>query len=698
MKIKWCLNPLHPQTRVEDDNPSDNISRWKVPDLPMPSGQTCRERGAMRLVMVLALMTACGALASGSTPDWLRSAAQAALPKYPEDTKAVILFSQQVTTVTNDGDIKTHYREAVKILRPQGRDLGYVAVPFDKDTRLTYLKGWCIPQSGKDYEVKEKDALETGYTADMLYDDAKTKVIKIPASEPGSVIGYEYERRRRPFMLQDTWEFQAKLPVHLARFELHLPPNWEFDSFWLNHAAQKPSAIGNGVWEWQLEDVPAIQDELNMPAWRGLAGRLGISYFAPNGASGEQRAASWQDVGRWYAHLSAESRQPSPEITQKVSELTAQAKTPLEKIHALATFVQRDIRYVAIEIGIGGFRPHQAQDIFSNHYGDCKDKATLLGTMLKQAGISSYYVLINVERGIVTPDFPTAEEFNHVILAIQIPPETDAAGLYGVTTDPKLGCLLFFDPSDPYTPLGYLPPALEANYGLLVTDDGGQLVKLPLLPPSLNRLFRSAKLLLGADGNLFGDVTEIRWGAQADIFRGRLLSLPDAQRRKATEDFLSSFMGGFTLLSYKVDGLENLDSNTVLLYRLSADAYAQTAGDLLLVRPRVLGSKEEMSFDNKDRQYPIAFAAPTLQSDVVDIQIPNGYQLDGLPGPVNLDTGVASYKSKVELNGDTLHYTRVYEVKDVLVPKDRLAALKNFYHQIAVNENMSAILKKKPQP
>jgi hypothetical protein len=486
--------------------------------------------------------------------------------------------------------------------------------------------------------------------------------------------------------------------VHLARFELHLPPSWEFDSFWLNHAAQKPSALGNGAWAWQVEDVPAIQDERNMPAWRSLVGRLGISYFAPNGASGEQKAASWQDVGRWYAHLSAESRQPSPEITQKVAELTAQAKTPLEKIHALAGFVQRDIRYVAIEIGIGGFRPHQAQDIFTNHYGDCKDKATLLATMLKQAGISSYYVLINVDRGVVSPDFPTAEEFNHVILAIQLPPDANDSGLYALTTDTKLGRLLFFDPTDPYMPLGQLPAELESNYGLLVTEDSGQLVKLPLLPPTLNRLLRSAKLLLGADGALFGDVTEVRWGAQADDFRGRLMSLPDAQRRKATEDFLSSFMGGYTLLGYKVEGLDDPDANPVLVYRFTASAYAQTAGDLLLVRPRVLGSKEEMSFDNKDRQYPIAFAAPTLQSDVVDIQLPSGYQLDGLPSPVTLDAGVASYKSKVELNGDTLHYTRVYEVKDVLVPKDRLAALKNFYHQISLDENTSAILKKKTQP
>ncbi len=679
MRINSYSNRLLWARRVQDASPV-----WQT---------TLRRLSRTAIAPVLALVAGV-TIASATTPDWLRTAAQSPLPKYPEETRAVVLYSEQVTTVAANGEIKTQYRKAIKILRPEGKDLGVVGVTFDKDTRLTYLKAWCIPADGRDYELKEKDAVETGLFSEALYTDTRAKVMRIPAAEPGNVVGYEYEQRRRPSVLQDTWDFQDEIPVLRARFELHLPASWEYDSFWLNHSKQEPETLGGNAWAWEIQNVAAIADEPAMPPWRAVAGRLGVSYFAPAGATVAARHATWQDVGRWYFQLSSGRREASPEIKQKVAELTAKAANDDDRIKALAAFVQSDIRYVAIEIGKGGFQPHPAADIFANHYGDCKDKATLLSTMLAEAGVKSYYVLINHERGVVTPDFPTAMEFDHVILAIQLPADDDTDKFYAVPDDPKLGKLLFFDPTDPYVSIGFLPQSLQANYGLLVTDDGGSLVKLPLLPPSLNRLLRSARLSLAPDGTLTGVVTEIRWGEPAVELRAQLLSLPEADRRKATEDFLSKFLGGFTLRGYKLEGLDDLGTNPVLSYGVQADSYAQTAGDLLLVRPRVLGTKEELAFDKKDRQYPVEYDAATLQGDLVDIDLPPGYKPDGLPQPLSLDVGAASYKSKVEFDGKTLHYTRSYEIKDVLVPTGKLADLKGFYHQIVEDENTSAIFKK----
>ena len=72
----------------------------------------------------LAILAAFPPVALGGVPDWLRAAAAVQVPTYPDDVDAVVLTSEQLTTVNSSGEIKTRYREALKILRPAGRSRG----------------------------------------------------------------------------------------------------------------------------------------------------------------------------------------------------------------------------------------------------------------------------------------------------------------------------------------------------------------------------------------------------------------------------------------------------------------------------------------------------------------------------------------------------------------------------------------------
>jgi len=110
----------------------------------------------------------------------------------------------------------------------------------------------------------------------------------------------------------------------------------------------------------------------------------------PPGGSQNRGFQSWDDMGLWQAGLARGRRDVSPEIKQKVAALTASATTPLEKMRAIASFAQREIRYVGLELGIGGYQPHPAPQIFAHRYGDCKDEATLVsaGTWRKTICLS----------------------------------------------------------------------------------------------------------------------------------------------------------------------------------------------------------------------------------------------------------------------------------------------------------------------
>lgn len=637
---------------------------------------------------------------AGDAPSWMHAAASAPMPAHDEKTDAVLLYSEQTVSVQSIDKIKTHVRMVYKILRPSGRDYGIAAVSFNAHRKITGLRGWCIPAQGKDYEVKDKDAVEVALpkvAGSELISDVKEKLLQIPAPDPGSVVGYEYEQDEQPMVLQDVWTFQRELPGRELHYSLQLPSGWEYKASWINYSEVKPTQSGNNQWDWVVSDVKEIRKEAEMPPIYGVAGQMIVSFFPPGGAS-TNGFASWQEMGNWYRKLTDGRRNPSPPITQQVATLTATTPTPLEKMKALAQFVQHDIRYVAIELGIGGFQPHAASDVFVHHYGDCKDKATLLSSMLSQVGVESFYVVINSERGSVTPQVPAnVGAFNHVILAIKLPPNVTDPSLVATIQHPRLGALLYFDPTNELTPFGEIGGYLQANYGLLVTPEGGELVELPEQPSAMNSIQRTGKLTLDPLGTLKGEVSETRRGDRASSERWRLHNVTKSSDQiKPIEDLLAGSLSLFSITHASIENLNHTDQPFGFHYSFEAHNYAKNAGGLLLVRPRVLGVKSSAVLETKEpRKFPIEFDGPSRDTDTFEIEIPPGYVVDDIPPAVDADYSFASYHAKTEVNGNLIHYSRTLEVKELTVPVSHADDLKKFYRIIAGDERNTVVLKTK---
>ena len=662
-------------------------SKWRV-----------RAAGFAAAAMAAGALLCSRPAAGAEAPGWMRALASTAIPAHDEKTDAVLLYTEEILTVQPNGKMKYLERSAYKILRVGGKGYGTVRVNFDKDTRISNLRGWCIPAQGKDYEVKDKDSMETslyGVANGELVSDVRTKVLQIPASEPGNIVGYEVERDWRPYILEDEWLVERGVPTAETRYTLQLPAGWEYKATWLNHAEVQPVSSGGNQWQWVLKNIPAIKGENEMPPWRGIAGQMVVTLLPPG--SGQNRGfQNWDDMGVWQTGLTRGRREISQEMKQKVAALTATATTPAEKMRAVASFTQREIRYVAIELGIGGFQPHPAIEIFTHRYGDCKDKATLVSAMLAEIGVESYYIIINSERGAVTSATPpNPNVFNHAILAIKLPDGVTDTTLVALVNHPKLGKLLIFDPTDEMTPFGQLRGALQANYGLLVTPSGGELLALPQLPASLNTTERTANLVLDTKGTLTGQFREVRRGDPA-VYERRILQTASQQndKIKPIETRLSHSLGTFKITKATIGNLAETNLPFVYDYSVVAENYAKVAGDLLLVRPRVVGYESRDLLETKEpRKYPVEFAGPWRDTDTFDILLPAGYELEDLPPAVNADYSFASYHSKAEVTGKTLRYTRTFEIKELSVPVSKMEELKTFYRVIANDERNTAVLK-----
>jgi len=662
-----------------------------------------RARALAVLAFVLAggLLVTPAAMAGGEAPGWMHALVNVPLPAHDEKTDAVLLYSERVVTVESVDRIRTSVRVAYKILRPSGREYGRVGVSFHAGQKITGMRAWCIPTQGKDYEVKDKDAVEISLPkiqGSDLVSDVKDKLLLIPAADPGNIIGYEYQEDEQPLILEKVWYFQGGAPVREAHYTLQLPPGWEYKATWLNAPEVKPVRSGN-QWQWVVSNVKELRPEEEMPPWDAIQGHVIIAFYPAAGGVPGKTFSDWRQMGNWYLELTRARKEASPEIKQKVAALTANAGTSPDKMRAIALFLQKDVRYVAIELGIGGWQPHPATEVFTHRYGDCKDKATLMGVMLQQIGVESYYMLINVERGSVTPQVPAyAYAFNHVILAIKLPAGLADNSLFATLPHPRLGKLLFFDPTDELTPFGQLSGPLQANYGLLVTPEGGELIELPWEPAAMNSIQRSGKLALDRMGTLKGTVEEIRRGDRASEQREYLTTATrEADRIKFIETLLSHSLGTFQLTKATMSNLQNTDQPFAYNYSLVAPYYAKPAGNLLLVRPRVVGIESRGFLETKEpRHFPVEFRGPRQDTDVFEISLPEGYKVDDLPPPVNLDYSFASYHSKSEVSGKVLRYTRTLEIKELSVPASRVEDLKRFYRAIANDERNTAVLKPGP--
>ncbi len=631
--------------------------------------------------------------ASSNVPDWVKAAASEPLTSLPPSAKAVVLLDEETYTVAPDGRATIHVRRVTKILRPQGRQLSYPFVSYDKDSKITSMHVWSIDPAGHEYTVKDNEMLDLGAPGDAgdLYNDERARAAAPPGRDPGGVVAVEYDKRERPYLAETTWSFQDGLPHQNQSFTLVLPAGYQFHTTWFHHAKVEPTELANNSLRWtvnhesgvDLSEVPLSPDE------GAVASRMTIHYSGPGLAVPQE--GTWKGIGLWYETLTRDRLNATPEIAAKAAELTAGKTDFYDKAEAIGVYLQKNIRYYTISLGVGGFQPHSAQEIFRGKYGDCKDKATLLSAMLSSVGIHSALLMVDTHRGVIDPDAPSIAG-DHMIGAIEIPAGYKSPKLHSVVTAETGKRYLIFDPTWTLTPFGQLEANLQGSYGVLLEGANSQVIQLPVLDPDLNHLERAGTFKVMPDGTLKGSIDEKRFGDLAMTDRD-IAKLDAEKQQKYLDHSLEEDFVSFHLSDMKMENADTLSKDLTLTYQLQAEHFASQTGPLLMIRPRVLGS-DLMPIDRKQRRIAIDLGETKQAHDSFDIELPEGYTVDELPDPVKVDFGFASYESSTELRGHTLHYARTYRVKEVTLPADKYPELQKLAATIAADEQSHAILKK----
>ena len=646
------------------------------------------------ILFALILASASAAFAGDETPAWLEQAAQQKTPAYGKEVPAVVLVDESQMTVGEDGRILTTSTYAVRILSHEGRGEAVARLPYMTDAgKVREMRAWLIRPSGDVKRYGKDQTLDVASASNDVYNESRVKVIDASdEADAGMVFGYQTTSESRSFFSQSLWYFQGDLPVLQSRLQLTLPQGWAASGVTFNHSKVEP-AVSGSTYSWELRNLPYIEHEPSGPSVSNLAPRVAVNYGPPTGAaSGVARTfASWSDVSRWYTELSDPQVTLDDALAGKARQLTANAKTELERIQIIGNYVQ-NLQYISVQIGVGRFRPHSATEVFAKSYGDCKDKANLMRAMLKAVKIDAYPVLIfSGDPTYVREDWASPSQFNHCIVAVRVGPETKAPT---VIEHSALGRLLIFDATDDNTPVGDLPNHEQGSFALVAAGEAGALLRMPTTPPESNKLEREAEVSLAADGSIMASVKERSVGQSAVRERGLFRQLSRPEYTQVIENWITRGASGAKVS--KVDPADSTaEGRFALDVEFTAQAYAQLMQNRLLVfKPAIIERLDWLELTGASRKHPVVLPSRAY-TEVVRVKLPEGFDVDELPDPLKLETAFGNYASTYEVKDGHLVFTRTLVQQAATIPAEQYAAVRTFFERIRAAEQSPVVLARK---
>jgi tetratricopeptide (TPR) repeat protein len=594
-----------------------------------------------------------------------------AKPDYSGES-SVVQEMMTLYTFSNDGTFVRDQTTRVLVQSDAGvKEWGVLAFPFEGETQtveLTYIRvhrpdGSTVETSGEDARDIDSEITREA----PLYSDLREKQIPVRGLSPGDTLEYAvkwrstkvlapgqfwtgYNFTRSAIVLNET--VQVSVPADRA-VQIHGPT-----------ATQKVSVDeGRRTYTWTNSNskseakIKTGQAAIDAALGRNPSPDVEVSSFQ-----------SWDDVGGWYWNLQQDRVVPSPEIRAKAAELTKGATDDLAKIKAIYTFVSTHYRYIGVDFGLGRYKPHAAAEVLANNFGDCKDKQTLLASLLAAAGVTIYPALISTSHSL-DADMPSPGQFDHVIGYLP----QGSSGMW-LDTTPEL------------TQKGFLIQRLRDKQALVIfSEKSARLIKTPIDPPEpLASLFKiDGKLADG--GALTAKIENIERDDYEAVMRTVFRRLPPSQWQEFVQQL--SYRLGFegTVSDVKTDAPESVDTP----YRTSWDYLRKDYPDWDNHRFLVPGAPIPFPADaaNPDSTDPVYLGSPGKSESDARIELPPGYS-PVAPQPVDIVHDYAEYHADYSVDGNALVSHRFLLVKMHEVPTAELAEFKKFVSTVRDNINL----------
>jgi hypothetical protein len=592
-----------------------------------------------------------------------------------KNADAVVRTSQCLYTVSRPGNAVMKIKEAITIFNENADSYRYLAVNYDKFTKVNYITGNVYNEKGTLVKsMKYSDINDMSVmTGGSFYTDDRKKVLRFPLFKYPFTVEYEYEIEFSSILSYPSWNFQdsKSVSVENSGIQFILPKGMRLRYYEksLRHKVDSVVLDGRKIYTWQENNIAAKSQVRTLTAALQPVLEAAPLEFEYAGIKGSM--SSWKDFGEWAYNINKNRDALSEDEENKVKSLVSGYADSRDKVKAVYEYMQSRTRYVSIQIGIGGYQTAEATTVSKNGYGDCKALANYTMALLKTSGIKSFLTLVNAGEGIedINTSFVDVQ-FNHVILCVPLQKDT-----------------IWLECTNQTLPFNYLGSFTCNRHALILTPEGGKLVKTPGFKKEQNTIARSGAFFFNTAGTLSARIKTNYSGYYFGSF-SRVMSLQSEDEMKRTL-YASLDYPDFNVTSVKYTEVKSENPTSELQYQVSIKAFGATNGKQIYFSP----SLSKMSFLPPDTVL-LKVPVSDITVDSLTYWIPEGFSVGSIPEDVRLKTDFGSYFYDVENNGERIIFYRRLELSEGLISEEKYDQFKEFLNKVAKTDRSLIILNK----
>ena len=518
---------------------------------------------------------------------------------------------------------------------------------------------------------------------DVFYSDARICYFPMSLPKIGSKGNVTFNETILDPRYFTSVYFSESLPV-TSREISFIVPRWmkvelkemNFGGFNIKKSTVYNSKDDVDVFTYTAQNIPANKREENSPGPSYLYPHIMVLCKSANtGGHNFTYFATLDDQYNWYKTLVKEIKNNDAIIAAKAKDLTAGLTSDMDKIKAIFYFVQDNIRYIAFENGIAGFKPESADEVLRKKYGDCKGMANLTRSLLKAQGYDAHLCWLGTDHIAYDYSTPSMAVDNHMICALNYKGKT-----------------IFLDPTETYIGLNEYAERIQGRQVLIENGDKYLLTRIPMASATQNFDYETSKLAVVGTA-LVGSVSHVWKGEDKEEILSGLNNIKKERSDEALIRYLSNSNNDNEIKDLNISSIYNTDADLSASYKVNFKNAVSVFSKAYYID---LDPKKEFvnsAIKIDERKHDYWFDYKTNITKETELTIPANYKVSAVPAPLNISNADYEFHINYESKPGKLIYKKIILVKNTHMPVAKFDQWNKDVEQLAKTYNENITLK-----